>query len=230
MDSDIYSENLLDHYENPRNFGTLNSPTHAASDVNLICGDVITFQLKVENNIVRDIKFKSSGCAISKASASMLSEKIKNMKLDDLKKLRAETSAGVSDCRQALEDAKGDFEKAKKLIIERGLEKAAKKEGKETSQGIIESYIHTNGRVGVLVELRCETDFVGRTDEFKHLAHELALQVAAMNPKDIEALLKSEYIRDQKVTIADFIKQTVAKVGENITIARFSRMALGDND
>ena len=152
------------------------------------------------------------------------------IKLDDLKKLRAETSAGVSDCRQALEDAKGDFEKAKKLIIERGLEKAAKKEGKETSQGIIESYIHTNGRVSVLVELRCETDFVGRTDEFKHLAHELALQVAAMNPKDIEALLKSEYIRDQKVTIADFIKQTVAKVGENITIARFSRMALGDND
>lgn len=153
-----------------------------------------------------------------------------NVPLDLLKKLREETQAGVSDCRQALEDARGNYEKAKKLIVERGLEKAAKKEGKETSQGIIESYIHTNGKVGVLVELRCETDFVGRTDEFKHLAHELALQVAAMNPKNIEALLKSEYIRDQTVTIEDFVKQTVAKLGENITIARFSRMALGNND
>lgn len=148
------------------------------------------------------------------------------VKLDDIKKLREETQAGVADCRQALEDAGGNFEKAKKLIIERGLEKAAKKEGKETSQGIIESYIHSNGRVGVLVELRCETDFVARTDEFKHLSHELCLQIAAMNPKDVAALLKSAYIRDQSVTVADYIKQTVAKVGENITVARFSRLAL----
>lgn len=147
-------------------------------------------------------------------------------KLDDLKKLRAETSAGVSDCRQALEDAGGNFEKAKKLIVERGLEKAAKKEGKETSQGIVESYIHSNAKVGVLVELRCETDFVARTDEFKELAHELCLQVASMNPKNVDDLLKEEYIRDPKMTIKDFVKQTVAKVGENITIARFSRLAL----
>src|SRR5690348_17820011 len=98
--------------------------------------------------------------------------------LDLLKKLREETSAGVSDCRQALEDANGDYEKAKKLIMERGLEKAAKKEGKETSQGIIESYVH-GGRVGVLVDMRCETDFVAMTDDFKRLAHEIALQIAA---------------------------------------------------
>lgn len=152
------------------------------------------------------------------------------VKLDDLKKLREETQAGVADCRQALEDANGNYEKAKKLIIERGLEKAAKKEGKETSQGIIESYIHANGKVGVLVELRCETDFVARTDEFKHLAHELCLQIAAMNPKDVATLLKSAYIRDEKVTIADVVKQTVAKVGENITVARFCRLMLGEND
>ncbi len=150
------------------------------------------------------------------------------IKLVDLKRLRAETSAGVFDCRQALEDADGDFDKAKKLIVKRGLEKAAKKEGKETSQGIIESYIHTNGKVGALVELRCETDFVARTDEFKHLAHELCLQVAAMNPKKVEDFLKEEYIRDPKVTIKDLVKQTVAKVGENITVARFIRMALGE--
>lgn len=148
--------------------------------------------------------------------------------LDDLKKLRAETSAGVADCRQALEDANGDFEKAKKLIMERGLEKAAKKEGKETSQGIVESYVHAGGKVGVLVELRCETDFVARTDEFKHLAHEIALQVAAMNPKDVKDLMESAHIRDASKTITDLVKGTIAKVGENITVARFHRMQLGE--
>ncbi len=147
--------------------------------------------------------------------------------LELLKKLREETSAGVADCRQALEDTNGDYGKSKKLLAKRGVEKAAKKEGKETSQGIIESYVH-NGRVGVLVELRCETDFVARTDEFKNLAHEIALQVASMNPKDVAALLAEEYIRDTSMKIADLVKQTVAKVGENITIARFTRVSLGE--
>ncbi|OGG13543.1 translation elongation factor Ts [Candidatus Gottesmanbacteria bacterium RIFCSPHIGHO2_01_FULL_46_14] len=147
--------------------------------------------------------------------------------IDDLKKLRQDSSAGVADCRAALEDAGGNYEKAKKLLVERGLEKAAKKEGKETSQGIIESYVHQD-RVGVLVELRCETDFVARTDEFKHLAHELALQVASMNPKDVAALLAEEYIRDTSMKIADLVKLTIAKVGENISVARFARIALGD--
>lgn len=146
--------------------------------------------------------------------------------LDDLKKLRMETSAGVSDCRQALEDAGGNVAKAKKLLTERGLEKAAKKEGKETSQGLVESYIHAGGKVGVLVELRCETDFVARTDEFKLLAHELCLQVAAMNPKDVKTLLESEYIRDASQKISDVVKGIIAKVGENITVARFVRLAL----
>jgi elongation factor Ts len=149
------------------------------------------------------------------------------VKLEDLKKLRAETKAGVSDCRQALEDAGGDYTKAKKLITERGLEKASKKEGKETSQGIIESYVH-GGRVGVLVELRCETDFVARTDDFKKLAHEIALQVASMDPKNVKELLKSPYIRDTGVSIEALVKQTVARVGENITIARFTRIELGE--
>ena len=148
--------------------------------------------------------------------------------LDDLKKLRADTSAGVSDCRQALEDAEGDVDKAKKLLLERGLEKAAKKEGKETSQGIVESYIHAGGKVGVLVELRCETDFVARTDEFKALAHEVALQVAAMNPKDVQELMESAYIRDAKLSITALVKLTIAKVGENITVAKFTRMQLGE--
>ena len=149
-----------------------------------------------------------------------------NISLDLLKKLRADTSAGVLDCRKALEDAGGDLAKAKKLIFERGLEKAAKKVGRETAQGVIESYVHA-GRVGVLVEVRCETDFVARTDDFKKLSHEIALQVASMNPKNVKELLASEYIRDASMTIEALVKQTVAKLGENITIATFTRLELG---
>lgn len=150
-----------------------------------------------------------------------------DISLDLLKKLRAETSAGVSDCRQALEDAGGDYEKAKKLILERSAEKAAKKADRQTGSGLVESYVH-GGRVGVIVELRCETDFVARTDEFKHLAHEVALQVAAMNPKDTKELLESAYIRDPKLTIEALVKQVIGKLGENITLGRFSRLALGE--
>jgi len=147
--------------------------------------------------------------------------------LDLLKKLRSETQAGVSDCRNALEDTGGDFDKAKELLMKRTLEKAAKKEGKETSQGIVEAYVH-QGKVGVLVELRCETDFVARTDEFKNLAHEVALQVCSMNPKNMTELLKEPYIRDPKLTIIELMKQTIAKVGENITVSQIHRMALGE--
>ena len=146
--------------------------------------------------------------------------------LSDLKKLRDETAAGVADCRQALEDAVGDYEKGKKLLIERGLEKAAKKDGNETTQGIVESYVHA-GKIGVLVELRCETDFVARTDEFKTLAHEISLKVASMDPKNVDELVQTAYIRDASLTIAELIKQAVAKVGENITIAQFTRISLG---
>jgi elongation factor Ts len=149
-----------------------------------------------------------------------------DISLDLLKKLRSETSAGVSDCRQALEDAKGDYEKAKKLLVERGVEKAAKKADRETAAGLVESYVH-GGKVGVLVEIKCETDFVARTDEFKALCHEVALQIAAMNPKDTEALLASAYIRDPKLSIQELVKQTIAKLGENITVGRFLRLVLG---
>lgn len=150
-----------------------------------------------------------------------------NVSLDLLKKLREETSAGVSDCRKALEEAEGSIEKAKKILLERGLEKASKKEGKATGEGIIEAYVHA-GKVGVLVDMRCETDFVARTDEFKSLAHEIALQVAAMNPKTVEELLESAYIRDASLTISALIKLSIAKVGENITVVKFSRLSLGE--
>lgn len=147
--------------------------------------------------------------------------------LQKLKKLRDETAAGVSDVRRALEESGNDYEKALDWLKKHGLEKASKKEGRETSQGIVEAYIHGNSRVGAMVELLCETDFVARTDEFKNLAHELAMQVAAMKPKNVEALLKQEYIRDSSLTIEQLIKSAIGKLGENIAVKKFEVFELG---
>lgn len=143
-----------------------------------------------------------------------------------IKKLRERTGAGIADVREALEEAKGDLKAAEKLLRERGFEKAAKKEGRETKAGLIESYVH-QARVGAMIEVFCETDFVARTDEFKTLAHEIAMQVASMNPKDNSELLKQEYIRDPSKTVGDLIKETIAKLGENITIGRIARFEIG---
>ncbi len=143
-----------------------------------------------------------------------------------LKKLRKETQAGIADCRIALEETKNDYKKALEWIRKKGLEKAAKQSDRETSQGLIESYIHQNGRVGALVEVMCETDFVARTDEFKNLVHEICMQVAAMNPKNVAFLLKQEYIRDSSKTIESLIKETIAKLGENIVVKEFVRFKI----
>ena len=143
-----------------------------------------------------------------------------------IKKLREKTAAGVADVREALEEAKGDLKAAEQLLRERGFEKAAKKGGRETKAGLIESYVH-QARVGAMIEVFCETDFVARTDEFKTLTHEIAMQVASMNPKDTSDLLKQEYIRDSSKTINDLIKETIAILGENITIGRIARFEIG---
>lgn len=143
-----------------------------------------------------------------------------------VKKLREETSASIADCRQALEESDGDYDKATLWLKKRGIEKAEKKAERETNQGIVESYIHGNGKVGVLIVLLCETDFVARTEEFKNLAHEIALQVSAMDPKDVKSLLSQEYIRDPKLSIEDLIKSTIGKLGENIQVREFSRFEL----
>ena len=140
-----------------------------------------------------------------------------------IKDLREKTQAGFADCKNALEEAKGDMKKAEEILRKKGFEKAAKKSDRETGQGLVESYVHQTGKVGVLVSLLCETDFVARTDEFKFLAHEVAMQVAAMNPKDTASLLKQEYIRDGSRTIDDLIKETIAKLGENIQLGDFKR-------
>ena len=156
----------------------------------------------------------------------MTSDKM-NISVDQIKKLRAKTQAGIADCRRALEEANGDFKKAEQLLRSWGMGKAAKKADRAVGSGLVETYMHAGGRIGSIVEVACETDFVARTDEFKNLAHEVAMQVAAMDPADVDDLLKQEYIRDSAKTIGELVKETIAKVGENIVIKRFMRFELG---
>jgi elongation factor Ts len=143
-----------------------------------------------------------------------------------IKQLREETQVSIADCTKALTEAKGDYEKAIELLKKRGIERAEKKADRETAQGLIESYIHQNGKVGVLLEILCETDFVARTEDFKRLAHEVAMQIAAMNPSGVPALLKQDYIRDGSVNVETLIKQTIGKLGENIVIKQFTRFEI----
>lgn len=138
------------------------------------------------------------------------------------------TGAGIADCKKVLEETGGDTKKAESILRKKGLEKAAKKKDRKTTAGLVTSYVHGNGKIGVLVEIACETDFVARTDEFQELCREVAMQVAAMNPKDVSELSKQEYIRDSQKTISDLVKEVIAKLGENIRIVRFSRLALGE--
>ena len=148
--------------------------------------------------------------------------------LQDLKKLRNETQVSIADCRKALDESNGDYQKALVWLKKHGIEKAGKKSDRATSQGLVESYIHQNGKIGAIVEVLCETDFVARTDEFKNLAHEIAMQVASMNPKDVDSLLKQDYIRDASKKIEGLVKETIAKLGENIVIKNFQRFEIGE--
>ena len=147
------------------------------------------------------------------------------MAAEDVSKLREITGAGVMDCKRALDDAKGDFEAAKVLIMERGIVKAEKKADRATGAGILEAYVH-NGRVGVMMDLRCETDFVVRSEPFRVLAKELVMQIAAMNPADVAALLGQPYIKDPALTVEQLIKNTIDKVGENMKVEKFCRYEL----
>ena len=146
--------------------------------------------------------------------------------IKDVKKLRDETGISVMEVRQALEEAEGDYGKAQKLLKEKAEKIAAKKADRETGQGIVETYVHGGGKIGVMVMLLCETDFVARTDDFKHLGHEVAMQIAAMDPKDVDELLKQEYIKDPSKTIEQMVKETIQKTGENIVVKKFDRFAI----
>ena len=145
----------------------------------------------------------------------------------EVAKLRTETGAGVMECKKALQDAGGDYEKAKSLIKERGLARAAKKSDREANQGLVESYIHGGGRIGALVELSSETDFVARNDDFKDLARNIAMQVVAMEPTDVDELLKQPYIKDAGKTIGDLVTALAASTGENVHVRRIARFELG---
>jgi elongation factor Ts len=160
-----------------------------------------------------------------------------------IKDLREKSGAGVMDAKRALEEAAGDMTKALEVIREKGAAAAAKRSDRETSNGVVDSYIHAGGRIGVLVELNCETDFVANTDDFRALARNIAMQVAAMNPiviapddrvhhevpgSDEEVCLLSQpFIKDPKLNIGDLVKETIAKTGENIRVRRFVRFELG---
>lgn len=161
---------------------------------------------------------------------------------ETVKKLRDLTGAGMLDCKKALEKTGGELDKAKEILRKRGIAIAEKKATQETRQGLVEAYVHADGRLGALVELNCQTDFVARTDGFRALAHELAMQVAATDPQHLApdelpagsdgnpeelCLLAQPFIRDPSRTIQDLINDTIAKTGENIRVRRFARFHLG---
>lgn len=163
---------------------------------------------------------------------------------DDVRRLRSETGAGVMDSKRALEQAEGDFERAKGLLREQGIAAAEKRSGRDTSQGVVESYIHAGGRIGALVEVNCETDFVARTDAFRALARDVAMQVAAMDPlalteedvpedapgeRSTHALLSQAFIKDSGKTVQDLVQEQMSQTGESVRIARFSRFELGSD-
>ncbi len=140
-----------------------------------------------------------------------------------VQKLREMTSAGVMDCRKALIEANGDIDAAVKIIHEKGFAKVEKRADRETGAGLVQSYVH-NERIGVLLRLSAETDFVVRSEPFRALAHDLAMHIAAAAPKDVEELLAQPYIKDESRTIKDIISEVIAKVGENVVVGEFYRV------
>jgi elongation factor Ts len=143
---------------------------------------------------------------------------------ETVQKLREITSAGVMDCRKALIETNGDIDAAVKLIREKGLAKVEKRADRATGAGLVQSYVH-NERIGVLLHLSAETDFVVRSEPFKALAHDLAMHIAAAEPKNVEELLAQPYIKDESLTVKDVIGEVIAKVGENVTVNEFYRIA-----
>ncbi len=171
---------------------------------------------------------------------------------DMIKELREQTSCGVIDCKKALEEAKGDFNKAKELLQKKGLEMAAKKAGRVAKEGRVEAYIHMGSKIGVLLEVNCETDFVARSEVFCAFSKDVAMQIAAVSPKYIKktdvppevlktavnqdtfikenCLMEQPFVKDPKFTIQDYLNSLIAKIGENIFISRFTRYKVGESE
>lgn len=169
---------------------------------------------------------------------------------DDIRRLREATSRGIMECKKALEEAKGEFNKAKEILKKRGLEIAAKKSGRAANQGRVEAYIHLGAKLGVLIEVNCETDFVAKSEEFIRFTKDVAMHIAACAPKYIKkddvpadqlrqqadaetflkesCLLEQPFVKDAGMTIQDYLNSLVAKIGENIFINRFMRYKIGE--
>jgi elongation factor Ts len=162
--------------------------------------------------------------------------------IEAVKELRNKTNVGIADCNKALLEVGGNMEKAIEFLKQRGAAIAEKKKDEAVTEGVIEAYIHHTKRIGALVELNCETDFVARTAEFKELAHDLAMQIAATAPQFLTSeemppkaeadpqtvcLLSQPFIKDPTKTVQEIIAETIAKVGENIKVRRFARFELG---
>lgn len=145
--------------------------------------------------------------------------------LDQIKELRESTGISISECQKALKEAGNNFEKAKEILKKWGKDFAQKKTQRVTKSGIIESYIHSGDKVGVMIELRCETDFVAKSDDFHKLAHEICLQLAAVSPEEVSPL-EQKWIKDESKNLKDLIGEYIAKIGENITLERFIRFSL----
>jgi elongation factor Ts len=161
---------------------------------------------------------------------------------DQIKELRQECGAGIMDCRNALKETQGDKAKALEFLQKQGFKKAEKTAGRTAKQGLVVSYIHAGGRIGSLVEVNCETDFVARTSEFQELARNIAMQVAAMSPEYLSkkecpegqvidyanaCLLLQPFIKDPAKVVQDLVTELIAKTGENIVVSRFCRFELG---
>ncbi len=147
--------------------------------------------------------------------------------MDDIKKLREETGAGVMDAKKALEE-QGSYVKAKEELMKIAGEKADKKADRKAGDGLVYAYVHTTGKIGSLIEVNCETDFVAKTEDFKKLCHELAMQACAMPFETVEELVSQDYIRDGSKKLTDLVKETIAKVGENIKVSKASRFKVGE--
>ncbi len=172
--------------------------------------------------------------------------------VDDIKELREQTSCGIIECKKALEEAKGDFNKAKEILRKRGLEMALEKGSRIAKEGRVEGYVHLGNKIGVLLEVNCETDFVARSEEFCVFTKDVAMQIAASSPKYIKkedvpmdalknhadresflkanCLLEQPFIKDPSLTIQDYLNSLIAKIGENIFISRFVRFKVGESD
>lgn len=143
--------------------------------------------------------------------------------ISNIQQLRVETGMSIMECKKAIEEAGGDITEAKKILHQLGEKIAKKKASREIKEGIISAYVHMNGKMGALLELGCETDFVAKNEIFKQLANDLAMQVAAMGATNIDDLLAQAFIKDPEKTVGDIVKEKISKLGENIQVGQFVR-------